>query len=286
MNGLRVLKVVAVSTAILTTLACSEDPNKTASLNTVATSLVITASSQAATVARYKPKLIDLIMPRAIALPAPSMVDASGATINLSSGWMVLKDIEFKLNETADVGEAAEGDELSFRGPYVVDLLSANPQPVESKNIAAASIRRIKFKLHEMENLPAGSPAELTGNSLYFSGTVAGVAFSFASRDGAEINVGGPTGVTPDANSDLLMAIQLASLIKKIDLSGITVATNISDSNRVAGTNLCPTIDVSANDLYTCFRKGIEQESKFGIDSDKSHEIEETENEVEDPAGQ
>jgi hypothetical protein len=280
------LKISPLIIAIGAGLGCSEDTSKGAA-NTVPTSLVITASSQSSTIAanKLKPSFLNLFIPQAYALPSPAMVDQSGANLVLSEAWIVLKDIEFKLTETADSGgEAAEGDEMSIRGPFVVDLLSANPAPVESKNIAAASIKRIKFKLHEMQDLPAGSPAELAGNSIFIRGTVGGVAFTYSSRDGAEISVGGPTGVVPDANSDLLMAFQVANLFKSINMSSITTPTDISDSNRVAGSNLCPSIDSSAGDIYTCLRKGLEKEAKFGKDSDKSHEIEDTEDEVEDPA--
>lgn len=64
----------------------------------------------------------------------------------------------------------------------------------------------------------------------------------------------------------MLIVIRMADLFKKINLSSIVAPTDIHAGNRVNVVNPCPLIDASANDLYTCFRKGISTEGNFGKD--------------------
>ena len=82
--------------------------------------------------------------------------------------------------------------------------------------------------------------------------------------------------------ANLVVGIKVADLFKKINLSGITANTLISDTNRVTASSPCVSIDASAADLYTCFRKGLEQAGKFGKDSNNNGEIEVGEDEVKD----
>jgi hypothetical protein len=128
--------------------------------------------------------------------------------------------------------------------------------------------------------LPVGVPGELTNRSIYLRGGVNGHQFTFVSDDGAEIRIAGPKGLALDGNSDILISIRLAEIIAKIDMSAVNADMEISPVNRVTATNPCQTLDASATDLYTCFRKGLEAEAKMGKDSDHSHEIEAVEDEV------
>jgi hypothetical protein len=130
------------------------------------------------------------------------------------------------------------------------------------------------MKLHEADSLPASVPVQLTSKSVYFSGTVNGVAFSYAADDSTELEIGGPNPVVPNTAQDMLIVIRMAELFKKIDLSSIVGATDIHAGNRVNAVNPCPLIDASANDLYTCFRNGLSTEGNFGNDDgDKDLDI-------------
>lgn len=233
----------------------------------VASSFKMTGSGTAATVARNeKPKSIwGLFMSKAFALVPTSIVDSTGAGVTLTSAWTVIKEIEFK----SDEAEGSEDDEMEveFKGPYFVDLLSNAPIVLDTQQIAQKSIRRIKMKLEASHSsLPAGAPAELANNSIYFAGTVGGKNFKFALDDGTEIQIAGPNSFQPSENSNILVEVQIANIFKQIDLTSLVNNEVIDHNNRHAGANLCPLIDGSANDLYTCFRKGLEKYADFGAD--------------------
>lgn len=272
------VSLTAISTVALLS-SCAKTNEVTDS--TVPASIVVTASSSTATVAKAKPNLFSLLFPTATANTPPSLVDSSGAVVNLSSAWVVIKEIEFKAQETASTQEAAGAEsEIEFQGPYYVDLLANSPAPIDSKQIQARLFKRIKFKLHKAEQAATGIPADLNNHSILIQGTVNGVQFSYLADDSTEINIGGGTGVNLDGSAGLLLTFKFANMIKQMNLSGITNSTVISASNRVSGSNLCPSIDASANDLYTCFRKAFEVHAECGKDDDGDHEIESHEEEV------
>lgn len=235
----------------------------------------MTGSSQPATVAfnrpnYFSPWLYEILRP-AMALPPPTLQDSTGLTINLTEAWIVVKEVEFKASETREA-EEVDGSEISFTGPYVISLLAPNPESFGQARVPAM-IRRIKMKLHNADILPSTAPVELSGNSIYWKGVVNGHAFSLSSSTGYEYEIAGPNGVSLTDNTNILMSIRIADLFKKVDLSGITTATDISDSNRVPATSPCPTIDASAADLYTCFTKGLQTESNLGNDDDGDDEL-------------
>lgn len=273
--------LVASLLAILTLGQIVGCANKNDSAATVSTNVMMTGSSGAATVAQNSQSIWQkLFLPRAIANTPPALVDKNGATVILNSAWVVIKEIEFKTEELTSAGEEAE---ISLQGPYFVNLVDPTAKLLGEASVPDAPLRRIKFKFHKVETaLPSAAPAELSGNSIVFEGSVGGASFTYIADDSTEVNIGGGHGVAPAAGSGMLVAVKVADLFKKIDMSGIVGPTTISNTNRVAGTNLCPLIDASANDLYTCFRKGIESESKMGRDDDGSGEIEAEEEEVDD----
>jgi len=250
--------------------SCSKtDSSSTTSGSTVATGFAITGSGQSATVAQSQmQKLFNMFIPSAIALPPPALEDANALTVTLTDAWIVVEELEFKSDETAGEDEV-DGEEIEFEGPFFVDLLSATPETFGEGSLPSAGVRRVKMKLHEAETgtLPAEAPADLDGKSIYLAGTVNGNNFTYAADDSTEFEIAGPTAVTPDASMDMLAVIRIADLFKKIDLSAITGTTNIDSGNRVTAVGACPTIDPSADDLYTCFRKGLETEADFGKDN-------------------
>jgi len=231
----------------------------------VRTSLTMTGSGMDAVAQSNSQRLFSLFIPTAVALTPPLLVDSTGQTVNLNEAWVVIKEIEFEANEVADSGEQ-DGEEVEFEGPYFVDLLSDSPVSFGDAVIPANGIRRIKMKLHEAESLPAGAPLDLNSKSIYFSGSVNGVNFSYAADDSTELEIGGPNPILPSSAKDMLVVIRIADLFKKINLSSIISPTDIHAGNRVNIAGACPLIDASANDLYTCFRKGLSTEGNFGND--------------------
>lgn len=249
----------------------------------VAASLVMTGSSQPTTLANYKKQhpLLQLLSPMAIAFAPPAMNDSTGSVVALNKAWIVVKEVEFKMDEVASAGESSSS-EIKFRGPYFVDLLSSIPASFGATEVPVGVYRRIKMKLEKDSTLPADAPTQLAGKSIYMEGTVAGVQFSYAAADGTEFKISGPGGVNLSETANLVIGVKMADLFKMIKLSGITATTAISDTNRVPTANPCPLIDSSAADLFTCFRKGLEKAGKFGCDRDNDGEIEVGEDEVQD----
>jgi len=231
----------------------------------VKTGFAITGSGQNAVVKSDFQKVFSFFIPSAIALSPPLLVDSTGLNVNLAEAWMVVKEVEFENEELPGQAEV-DGDEIEFEGPFFIDLLSNAPVSFGDSLIPQIGYRRVKMDLHESSAIPAAAPAGLNGKSLYFSGSVNGVAFTYAADDSTELEISGPNPIIPTDSMDMLAVIRMADLFKKINLSSINVSTNIDTTNRVAATNPCPLIDPSANDLYTCFRKGIGTEANFGND--------------------
>jgi hypothetical protein len=259
------LKCLATGMTMSLLLAGCNSSSSPISSGGVRTGLTMTGSGQPAVAQTNMHKFFSLFVSSAIALTPPLLVDSTSLSVNLTEAWIVIKEIEFESQEVAG-GAEEDGNEVEFQGPYFVDLLSDAPISFGDAVLPAIGIRRIKMKLHEAESLPATVPAQLTSKSVYFSGTVNGVAFSYAADDSAELEIGGANPIVPNTAQDMLVVIRMADLFKKIDLSSIVGATDIHAGNRVNVANPCPLIDASANDLYTCFRNGLSTEGNFGND--------------------
>lgn len=235
----------------------------------ISTSLFMTGSGNDAVVnmGGEKNKLFDFIFPTAVALTPPLITDLNNRSINLNDAWIVIKEIEFKTNEIASTNESSQSKEIELNGPFFVDLLSNAPVSFGDVIVSPdVGIRRIKMQLHKTINIPNSAPLGLANNSIYLSGTVAGVAFSFSSADSAEFEIGGSNPIFPNSSKDLLAVIRLSNMFNKINMASITSSTDISATNRVATADPCPLIDSSSSDLYTCFRKGLSHEANFGND--------------------
>ncbi|OYZ16012.1 MAG: hypothetical protein B7Y39_16260 [Bdellovibrio sp. 28-41-41] len=232
-------------------------------------SMSMTSSSSNATAMNFKKfHFLDFINSPAFAFPAPaSLTDSAGNIVILTYNWVSIGEIEFKSTESEGAGEV-DGSEIAFAGPYTIDLFSATPSAIGSSVIPSAQIQRIKFKLKKTDVLPSAAPSGLSGKSIYISGQVAGHAFSYSTTEESEVQISGPKSVALSQGKTLLLEVHSANIIKKINLSSINAATEISESNRVIVANPCPGIDSSATDLFTCFRKGIESESNLGRDDD------------------
>lgn len=267
---------IAMTVFIGSTLtACASKKNDTAQ---VVSNFKMTSSSSTATVARNK-NIFSLLMPQAFALTPSTIVDSTGAVVTLSDAWTVIKEIEFKSEESHNSED--NQSEVEFKGPYFVNLLSTNPDLLDSQMIAQKYIKRIKLKLEATQaSLPVGAPAGLANNSIYYAGSISGKNFSFQLDDGTEINIAGPHSFQPSDNSQILVQIQTANIFKQIDLTSIVNNEVISHSNRHTGSSLCPSIDSSAADLYTCFRKGFEAHADLGVDKNGDNSLDNNDDHV------
>ncbi len=272
-------------------IGCAKKNTEQASL--AKTNFKISGSSNAATVAKSGLEyFLSKLMPTAQAGVPSSMISKDNQTVTLSSLWVVLKEIEFKSAETA--GEETEDEKTegtNFHGPYVADLLAANPTALDSQSIPSKTYKRIKMQYEKvdtsvlLEKAPT-APAALANNSIYMEGSFCSTAncdFTFKLDDGVEIEISGPNGILATDGQDFLVSIQLANVIRQIDFTVLSVATdkNITHDNRVAGANICDSIDASASDYYTCIKKGLEKEAKFAKDDDGDGEVDADEESVE-----
>lgn len=243
---------------------CAAD--KPAATSSVTTGFKMTSSSSATTVAKTKrPSLLNALLPKAIALNPPSMADSGGLPITLTSAWMSIEQIEFEQSEVRGSGEV-DGSESEFKGPYAVDLLLSSPLSLDIKSIPALPFKRIKMKLHKAESSLAGIPSQLISNSIYLSGTVGGNQFTYQSPDTVEFEIGGSKPVIPKSGIDLLVSINIANVFKQINMASVPNGATISPTNRYPGTSLCPSIDTSANDIYSCVRGALQKHANFGGD--------------------
>lgn len=281
-QNMKIQKVSFAVTALalsLVSAGCSKS-----SSTPVTSSLNMTASNKTATVA-MKPSLLDLIMPKAMALVPASIVDSTGLSIALSSSWVVIKEVEFEATETPGAGEV-DGAEVSFKGPYFVDLLSNAPKALDTQAIPSTPFQRIKMKLEKAGGsaLPTGAPAALSANSIYVAGVIgtggAAKNFIYQSDDGTEINVGGASAVTPAEGGQVLVEINFSNIFKQINMSGVVNNETISSGSRHPGTHLCDSIDTSASDIFTCIRKALEKHATVGEDSDRSGSLDVGESKV------
>jgi hypothetical protein len=242
--------------------------------------IVVTGSSQPATVA-WAPlqRLWDAFVKTAWALPPPALEDSQGSAITLSQAWIVLDEFEF------DVEEAGDGQEdIELRGPFFVDLLDETPASLGNLNLAEVGYRRVKFKLFVAEpgTLDPEVPAPLEGNSVLIVAQVAGKDFNVEIPEDTDFEVAGPNAVVPKSGTDLLITVKVADLFKDIDLSAVTDGDVIDGETKIDAVNPCPNIDAAADDLYTCFRKGLEHASDLGRDDDGDGDLDDDEDSVRD----
>lgn len=281
MNTSHFFKLVTLAGSALFLTHCGNKENSAAGTN-ASVALVISGNDSPAVTAQnqgWGQKLWSIISPSAIAAELSALLSENNESVTLTHAWIRIKEIEFKVAKTADSDELEnsdsddDSDEIKFRGPYTVDLLSDTPSPIDTQTIPVANYRRIKFKIHHEGNAPDEAPADLDDHSILLQGTVGGRSFSFLADDEEEVEISGPSGVEPSQAKDLLVVFRFAEMIEKIDMSSVTNGMQISQSNRVPVANACPLIDESADDLYTCFKKGIETNADFGRDDNDDGDL-------------
>ena len=268
-----------MATAFALSFGLSSCGKKQSASSKVSSALSMTAGSKAATVAMQK-SWLDTLMPQALALVPAAIVDSTGLVINLNSSWVVVRDIEFEASELPGAGEV-DGAEITFKGPYFVDLLSIAPIVLDTQLIPATGFQRIKMKLEKSGGaVPPGAPAAMSTNSIYVTGTVGANNFTYQSDDGTEMHMGGPKPVTPVDNGQVLVEINFSNIFKQINMSTVVNNEVISAASRHPGTNLCNLIDPSAQDIYTCVRKALEKNANVGEDADHNDSLDTTESSV------
>lgn len=225
------------------------------------TSIAVTATDQTLALA-YSP-LWNLLFPSAWALPVSGVVDANANAIRIDESWISIKNIRIELS-----GDLSS-DDTRLNGPFIVDLLSENASLLSDVNLEG-SVDELRWELDktQLSDLPSGAPSELEDNSFILVGSINSITnFTFLSDESTSMKFESES-FSP-ASSNLVINILLKELFSKIDLTSVTDDEVISSSSEhpTVGSK-CPEIDASANDLYTCFRKGLESEAVLGQDSD------------------
>lgn len=270
--------------------SCNVQAPATNSDSTVSTGFSMTSSGQNAVAQSNVQKILSLFIPSAMALTPPPLVDASGANIVLEEAWIVVKNIEFHSREHDGRGDDQQSptsnDPLNqfisqvqgqdqgtqdknphMKRPHFINLLSDQPEVMNNTQIPAQGVRRLKMLLHKSELIPQDAPEGLRGNSIFLSGSLNGMPFSFSSPDRGEFRIKGPRSVQPDENRNMLAVIKIANLFKQIDFSALSDSRDISPANKIPAVGACPNIAPEALDLYTCIRKGLEVHGHFGKDN-------------------
>ena len=281
--------------ALVSINACSQS----AETPSVSVPFKMMASSSAPTVAKLTPfqKILEYILPSSYAQMPTSMVDSTGLVISLTDAWVMVETVEFEALEFPDAEELAENeadqnevdendaednDEVEFEGPYAVDLLSATAAALDTQLIPQIPFKRIKMRLHAADSAVLGSPMGLLNNSIFIAGSIGANSFTFQSDEETDLEISGSNAVTPIEGQGIVVEIQLADLFKQIDLSAIPNGAVISATSRYAGANLCPAIDVSASDVFTCIRLGLEKETDCGSDSDGDGDLDDDDDSVDE----
>lgn len=223
--------------------------------------------SQAPALATYKFNKLGCLVNSAYAFTPPANIkDLSNGNVVLSELWLSISNIEFKPTEVAAVGEL-DGNEVKLVGPYTINLFSNGPNILGSASLDQGSIRRIKYKIKRVIDSASGNPAGMINNSLYLTGSFNSNNFIFKSSEELEFETAGPTSVLFSSGDNILLQLNTAEIIRKINLSSIANGDIISESSKKNFPNPCPAIDPSAADIYTCFVKGIQLQTKLGKDS-------------------
>lgn len=275
--------------SLLPLLGCQKSKNSGTTIGNPLTVSMAGSSQSATTIAMNHlfEKILNLFMPRVNALTPPATItDASGGTVALNQGWVVIRDIELKETQTAGP-EETETIEISLAGPFCVNLFDLAPTRLGEITTNHSTIQRIQMKLSKEDSSSASTstitpPSGLSGQAIFLSGQINSVSFSFRTTQETEFTIAGAAPLNELSHSNLLVSIHISNLIKKINLSSITTPTEISDSNTVPATNPCPLIDPSAQNLSTCFIKGLQSEANLGKDSDSDGELESGEDTVRD----
>lgn len=254
--------------------ACSKKDSGTSTGNPVV-ELTMTSSNNVATVAKNLFQLfMNELLPKSQAkLPPNSMVDSQNNAVSITKFWISLGEIEFKFDETAS---STETSEVSFAGPYNVDMLTDSLSSLATNAIPINQFRRLKYKLKKFTSQPSSAPSGVLNNALYIEGTVNSKPFIYTSSSEVEITVSGATAVEAVDTSRILIQLQLANLIRKLNLSSINsnTTTTINENNRlVMGSNACSSIDSSLTDIYSCVLKGLASESNIGRDDNKDGDL-------------
>lgn len=209
--------------------------------------------------------------------PAGVIQDSVGNSIGLSQAYAVVKEVEFK---EAEVASEIESPEVQYVGPFVVNLFADQPTSFGLAPAVLYPVRRIKMKFHRLEIVSGDTPSEVLNNSLWLSATKNGQAFQVAIDEGFEFEVAGPNGIALSNGELLLITLKLPALFTQIDLSAVVAGDNISSQDKIPATNPCPTLNASAQDIYTCFKDGLKFIGNAGIDSSRDGELDPEDNTV------
>lgn len=231
----------------------------TSSGNPPKTNIAVTATSQALPVASNF--FLEFFFPAAWALPISGVVDSQGNSVSVSEAWLSLKNIRI------DFEGDASCDDSRLVGPFVIDLLS-NSATLLSEVQLDSQVDEVRWDLEKVASgeLPSGAPAALEDNSFLIEARVNAMnSFTFLSDESTSMRFENEAFAATGSN--LVVNILLKELFSKIDLDTIVDGEEISSANpHATAGSACPDINPSSNNLYSCFREGLENISVLGRD--------------------
>ena len=244
-----------------------------------------------------------------------SVEDVSGVEIgilSLTDARVALKEIKIKLaEEEVDSTNEEEDDNVKFKGPYVVDLITNTISPsLDTITVIPGNYKEIELKLHKIKGeekdddsitVLIGPDDPLFGNSIYIAGTYTGATADsvvtdvpfFLSFDFDEkfrlTGIDSSTGiadtslgfeVVDEAVSSVIIAFRQAKWFifddpetnkKMLDFNSITLS---QDSTGAAIILLDEDTEDDNEDIRRVIKENIKESADYGRDKDGNGELE------------
>jgi len=204
-------------------------------------------------------------------------------TLSLTQAKLALKEIKFK-----KTGEAS--GEISYQGPYIVDLIESTVTPaLPAIRLSPGTYERIELKLAKLEDGQSAADDVLAHRSIYLAGTYTGATSAGSVTDmpfvlsfelDEEFQIGGQDGIVISETepNPVLVAFRLSRWLsfddadvndKGVDFSQVVPAGGeISLTDQSNGDN---------QKIWEVIRRGVKLSADCGKDSDDDGVLSSTE---------
>lgn len=182
----------------------------------------------------------------------------AGDNVSLTKFLINFKEIELELKE----GFYNSDDDIELKGPFEIDLLSANLIPLVNVDIPNGIYEEIEFEFDKNEN----PNSELFGKSMKMTGEINGTPFTFWHDFEDEIEIDfedSSRNLVIDNNTrEVVINFNLATVINMVDLSTAT------DNDGDGVIMISPTDEDGNNALAKKLRQAIKAQIELMDDLD------------------
>jgi hypothetical protein len=307
------LKFFALTSSLVFAFGCGEkdsdeDSDSSSSDDTTSESGTVSGSSTAADAPKNSTLSLDIqgTKPGLSLLATPTDVIGSDGTVvgslSITSAQLILDKIRFKMeseeseesDEVADEEDDEEDEEEdTFKGPYLVDLLTNTVTPsIKDMKVPAGVYKQLELNVHKVDEeelaaLGLDESSPMAGKSIYVTGSYTptggtSVAFTMSYELSERFILAGNAGmdVTSGANA-VVIAFRLASWFDFSNLE--TNSDEINFTDIVEGDiTLDKDSEDAAKDIQEVIKENIKESADFGKDSDGDGELAEDEDSEDD----